>query len=144
MNIIRKNNSVSPVSNYFPLRSFFDDFFNSSLMELTNGRTTLPVGAEISENDKEYRIKVAIPGIPKEKISIDIDGKSIRIHGSETQEEKDDTTYHYRSLSTSFDQTFTLPSAIDNDAVSAELKDGILAVTLPKAHSGKSRKVEIK
>jgi HSP20 family protein len=70
----------------------------------------------------------------------------VSICGSKKEkEEKDDKKkYYYRSMESSFEQRFNLPTLVDSDKAEAELKDGVIHLTLPKAEEVKPKQIEIK
>jgi HSP20 family protein len=89
---------------------------------------------------------MALPGIKKDDIKITINEDNISIKGQSKDEEKEDKDkkYYFRSMETSFEQSFNLPTKVDPDKVDAEFKDGVLTVKLPKTEEVKPREVEIK
>ena len=89
---------------------------------------------------------MALPGIKKEDIKITINEDNISIKGEtkEKEEENKDKKYYYRSMESSFEQRFNLPTKVDPDKAEAEFKDGVLQVKLPKTDEVKPREIEIK
>ncbi len=89
---------------------------------------------------------MALPGVNKENIDIEVEADYIRIKGGQKKEEKDDSKkkFYFKSLETQFEQTFNLPTAVDASKVEASFKDGILEVKLPKAEEYKPKKISIK
>jgi len=85
-----------------------------------------------------------VPGIPKEKLSIDVKGNTIRIAGIKNAGYGDKASVHRRErLSGSFDRAVTVPVEIDADRVKAECRNGILALYLPRAERDKPRSIKI-
>jgi HSP20 family protein len=90
-----------------------------------------------------------MPGIPKNDINIEVTPNSVEIsaeHQESEEEEKKNWLRRERS-SMSYYRSFELPEEIKSDNVDAELKDGILTVTLPKVKpkpERKSKKINIK
>ena len=118
-------------------RAFSTDLVRQPLMDL-------------SDNGKEYLVKAEVPGIRKEDLNIEITEHGIEISGetkSEEKEEDKDKGYlrHERRYSR-FYRSLPLPNAVQTDKAEAELKDGILTVTLPKVTSTekKSKKVQVR
>ena len=116
----------------------FDDFFSKDFFDWTNKNfmdfgSTLP-SVNIKDANTAYNIEMAVPGFKKEDFKISLDGNLLTI-SSEKKEEKEDKSekftrreYNYQS----FSRSFTLPENSNAENISAEYKDGILNVTIPK------------
>jgi len=78
-------------------------------------------------------------------LDINVLGNRLSVSGKREQEHKEDTdTYHLMERSFgSFSRTFTLPDEVEADHVHAELKEGILNLTIPKRPGAKAQKVKI-
>lgn len=105
----------------------------------------------VSENKKEYKLELEIPGFDKEDIAIEIDNNVLKISAKKEfrQEEKDEQEKILRQefSSTSFSRSFALPDNVDTENIVANQKHGILNVVLPKkdkAVEDKVKKIEIK
>ncbi|MFV0470291.1 MAG: Hsp20/alpha crystallin family protein [Dysgonomonas sp.] len=105
----------------------------------------------VSENKKEYKLELEIPGFDKEDIAIEIDNNVLKISAKKEfrQEEKDEQEKILRQefSSTSFSRSFALPDNVDTENIAANQKHGILNVVLPKkdkAVEEKVKKIEIK
>jgi len=130
MSLVKFNNSIIP--------SVFDHFFDSPWSYAPvyqEGKAKSVPATNIKEDETCYSIELAVPGLNKEDIKINLDNDRLTI--SAEQEEKNETNaegYTRKEFSySSFSRTFTLPeNSIENDNVSAEYKNGILFVTLPK------------
>jgi len=105
-------------------------------------RQEIPL-VDIYENDDEILLHAEMPGVKKDNITINIDNgnltlsgvRSLAKEGAAEWEEFGDVEYQ---------RAFSVPQTIDVDKVQAELKDGILALHLPKSEASKPRMVEIK
>ena len=135
---------------YTPIRSVFDYFFRfPSIMDEMFNRSLMPsytsLSADLWEEEDNFFVKMALPGVSKEDIDIEIDADTIRIKGGRKEEEKDESKkkYYFRSLDTQFEQIFNLPTIVDSEKTEASFKDGILTVKLPKAEQYKPKRVEI-
>lgn len=145
----RNNNDNNQLVTYSPIRSMFDDFFRMpSLIDemfrpMVSNYSNL--SADVWEEDDNFYIRMALPGVPKENIEIEIDADRIRIKGGQKVEEKEDNKkkYYFRSLDTQFEQSFNLPTVVDADKAQATFKDGVLEVKLPKAEAYKPKKIQI-
>jgi HSP20 family protein len=114
----------------------WDDFFNDSFFDSFNlGRRSASCPAvNIMEDEKEFRIDVAAPGLSKDDIKIDLDDDVLTV-SSEQKDEKEDKSSRYmrREFSySSFKRSFQLPDTIDRDHIRASHDSGILTIQLPK------------
>lgn len=148
MKIIRRDSDDRPTrSTYYPIRSVFDDFFTPSIWDNSMFVTPSSVSADLWEDKDNVFVKMALPGIKKEDIKINVMADSITISGNtKTEEEssKEDKKYYFRSMESSYEQSFNLPTKVDSNMVEAEFKDGVLTVKMPKAEEVKPKEIEIK
>ena len=130
--------------NYFP--SIFDRFFNNDLMDWTNSNfsstnTSLPA-VNVKENEDEFTIEVAAPGMTKKDFNISIHNNVLTI-SSERKEEKEDKNENYTRREfayQSFQRSFTVAdNAVDSDKITAKYNDGILYIHLPKREEVKPK-----
>lgn len=135
------------------LPSIFNDLLNNDfLMERRN--TTAPA-VNIIENDDEYKIEVAAPGMTKEDFKVHInEDNELVISMEKRSEEKDEDkkhkgTYLRREFSyTQFQQNLLLPDNVERDKISAKVENGVMSIDIPKKKeseaSAVSRQIEIK
>lgn len=105
-----------------------------------------PMHLEIAESDDALTVKAEVPGFEAKELDIQVQGDRLTISGKhEAKEEtkKGKTIYSERRASEVF-RSVALPTEIDNSKVTAELKDGIVTIELPKAPHAKSVRVEAK
>ncbi|MGI6231978.1 MAG: Hsp20/alpha crystallin family protein [Prevotella sp.] len=135
---------------YPVLSNAFDDFFNMDWMPRMNA--TAPA-VNVKENNKEYEMEIAAPGIKKEfcRVTIDDDGNlNVKIENKFEQKEedkKDEKKEHYlrREFSYSnYEQTYTLPEDVEKSRISAKVENGILSIILPKMTQEEEKKSERK
>ena len=101
---------------------------------------------DIVEDEKEYLIKAELPEVKKEDIKIGVQDDVLTISG-ERQYEKEEKNKKYHRVERaygSFARSFTLPEDSDGDKLSAEFKDGVLKVHLPKSEKAKPKRIEVK
>lgn len=105
-----------------------------------------PAHLEVAETDDALTVKAEVPGFDAKELNIQVEGNRLTISGKhEAQEEtkKGKTIYSERCANEIF-RSVTLPSDVDSSKVTAELKDGIVRIELPKAPHAKSVRVEAK
>ena len=101
---------------------------------------------DITEDDKEYLVKADLPEVKKEDVKVTVENGVLIITG-ERKFEKEEKDKRYHRLERSYGnflRSFTLPGAADGSKVSAEFKDGVLKVRLPKTEKAKPKAVEVK
>ena len=101
---------------------------------------------DISEDDKEYRIKVELPEVKKEDVKVTAEEGTLTIMG-ERKFEKDEKGKKYHRVERaygSFMRNFSLPDDASAAKVTADFKDGVLAVHLAKTAKTKPQQIEVK
>lgn len=118
--------------------SVLDKFFNDSLMNATRRNEFVPQ-VDISENEKNYTIEVAVPGMKKEDFKIDINDKVLEISGERKMknEVKEENFHSIETSYGSFKRSFRLPEEVAESKISATYRDGILELVLPKSEEKK-------
>lgn len=123
---IRKN------QNWLP--GIFNDFFDNEWMEKAN--STAPA-INVIENEKDYKIELAAPGLTKDDFNVRIDDDNCLVISmekkTENKEEKENGRYLRREFSYSqFQQTMILPEDVDKEQINAKVENGVLTVDVPK------------
>ena len=95
--------------------------------------------ADVYQTEKDVIVKAEIPGISKEDLEVYIDEDSIRLSGQSKRDKeyKDENIYRTERYYGSFSRTIPLPMEVKTEQASAEYKDGILSITVPKAEPSK-------
>jgi len=121
--------------------NFFPGFFNES-----NDFSAISPRSDIEESDNEYLVTVEIPGIDKKDLKLHIEDNRLFISGEKKQsKEVKDSNYVCSERSYGrFQRTYDLPNSIKSSDISADYKDGILKVKLPKSEESKRKEIEIK
>jgi HSP20 family protein len=88
-------------------------------------------------------VSVALPGISPEKVDIDIVGRSLRIQGERTADEKAESVIGEITYGR-FEREFTLPEEIDAQHVQATYRYGMLELVLPLAEGAKPHRIAVK
>lgn len=138
--LVRRNNDFDWLNNWFD-----DNFFNTPVMAQT---TTTAPAVNVKEDNKQYVMEVAVPGLKKEQVNMSIDKDGYLTLSIENKNEQKDENKkeHYlrREFSyTSYRQSYALPDNVDADKIEANVADGVLKVVLPKAEK-KEQKEDVK
>lgn len=164
-NLTRRPMWAAPPSVAFPeefglarnrLRKLFDQPLLRMFDEpLLNDVLTEPLGwypaVEVTETNDEYAFTAELPGMKRDDVSISWEDGVLTIKGEKTSEvrkdEKGERKMHlWERTYGAFQRAFTFPATVHPEKISAEMKDGVLKVHVPKTPEAKaaSRKIEIK
>jgi HSP20 family protein len=142
----------NPFQEMDDLQNRLGKFFGLAPARTTSGSQELMTVAEwapsvdISEDNKEWLVKADLPEVKKEDVKVTVETGVLTITGErKLEKEQKDKTYHRIERSYgSFFRSFTLPEGADGTEVSAEFKDGVLKVHLPKGEKAKTKAIEVK
>jgi HSP20 family protein len=101
---------------------------------------------DITEDDHEYLFKADLPEMKKDDVKVTVENGILSICGErKTEKEEKKRTFHRieRSYGT-FRRSFTLPQDADGSKVTADFRDGVLKVHLPKTATAKPKAIEVK
>ncbi len=146
MAIIRWRTEPSPFLELDRLRGEVARLFN----EFSAGRepffSRVYPAVNVGEDRENFYIRAELPGVESEKLDIDCVEGSLVIRGERTiAPEEEEISYHRREREGgTFRRIIPVPERVDPDKVSADLKNGVLTVVLPKAEEAKPRKISVK
>ncbi|MCA8942739.1 MAG: Hsp20/alpha crystallin family protein [Planctomycetes bacterium] len=102
--------------------------------------------ADVVETPETYVIKAEMPGIDPDDITVTMTGDTLTLRGERRHEEKREEEHWHvveRTAGT-FVRTFRIPTRVDSSGVEAEMKNGILEVTVRKAPEESSKRIKVK
>ena len=126
------------------LTNFFDEpFFPTEQREVIEN--TWAPRVDIYDTKDAFMIKAELPGIDKNDIKVDVDGRLLTLRGErKTDTESKDNSYYRREMYFgTFERCFTLPETVDPGLIKAEYKDGVLHLEVPKPEERKPKQIEI-
>lgn len=133
MSLVRKNADwMAPAT----IDRFVDRFFNDSLDE---SQTAFTPRVDIAESETAFEVQVAVPGLEKKDINIDLRDGLLTISG-ERKFVKKDQGKNFHTVQTqygTFKRAFQLPDSIEEGKIEASYESGILNVIIPKDESKK-------
>ena len=142
MSIIKRNNGFST-----DMPALFNDFFSRDLWNwgLSNNsttNTTIPA-INIREDNDNFYVEVAAPGMTKDDFKVELDGTilTIRSEKENRQEQKEGEKYSRKEFSyQSFQRIFELPvHVVDTEHIEAKYENGLLHLVIPKKEEAKPR-----
>jgi HSP20 family protein len=100
----------------------------------------------LAETEAHYEVTVELPGMKPEEFNVELRNGELWITGErkEEKEEKGKTWHRMERRYGEFRRVFRLPLAVEEEKVTAEYKEGILRVTVPKVAEAKPKRVEVK
>ena len=125
------------------LPSVLDDFFKPWNEWLGNrgrwGRELNVPAVNVTENENEYILTLAAPGLQKSDFNIDVEGNMLTISSEkeESKEEKDARYTRKEYNYSSFSRSFTLPEEVNREKIDAKYEEGVLKLALPKKEEAK-------
>jgi HSP20 family protein len=111
-----------------------------------NGQTSTWLPAvDVWETDSELVLSFDLPGIPEDKITIELDDNVLTVSGERqrTQEHSSERFYRFERRYGTFSRNVTLPTGVNDTDISADYKDGVLEVRVPKPEEQKPKRIPV-
>jgi HSP20 family protein len=124
------------------LDRMLDDVMGSAFGTATNPRTFNPT-IDIRTNEDEVVFVCDVPGMKQEDLEITLENHVLTLKGARKFEGRETEQVLLGRAYGTFSRSFTLPDALDEDKLSAELADGVLSVRIPRHPKAKPRKITI-
>jgi HSP20 family protein len=138
---IMEDKTMLPTISRRTYSPFLSNLFDDDFFPVLTGRTSSMPAVNIKEDEKNYILELAIPGMDKKNLKIDINEDVLTISSetkNESEEEKDG--YKRKEFSySSFCRSFYVPENVNRDKIGASYKDGVLNIELPKMEEEKSK-----
>jgi HSP20 family protein len=117
------------------------NFFDNDIFPATTGSPDSTPAVNIREDEKNYSIELAIPGIDKKNLKIDINEDVLTVSSEiKNESKKENDGYKRMEFSySSFARSFFIPENVKREAIEANYKDGVLSVSLPKQEEDKAK-----
>ena len=119
---------------------FLSNLFDDDFFPVLTGRNSSMPAVNIRENEKNFTLELAVPGIDKKDLKIDINEDVLTIsHESKSESEENQDGYKRKEFSySSFCRSFYVPENVNLEKIGANYRDGVLTVELPKNEEEKS------
>ena len=146
MNLVRWNPRREMPTLHNRYSRFFDDpFFRIARMDDDANLGQWNPAVDLYEKDDHFVIKAELPGVDKNDIKVDLKDRVLTLSGERTydNEVKEENYYRKERSYGKFQRAFTLPVDVDSDKITAEFKDGVLRVEVPKPEDKKAKQVAI-
>ena len=145
MQLVRFN-PTRELANFRHPMNFFDDifgeFFKGERKDLNRGWNPK---VDIFEEADHIIMKAELPGVEKDNIAIDVNGRVLTLKGerSSDNEVKEGNYYRRERSYGKFERSFTLPAETDSEKIKAEYRDGVLKLNIPKPESSKPKHITV-
>jgi len=120
-------------------------FLGQGQVDGENGERSWMPAVDVWETDNELVYAFDIPGISEEEISVEYDEGALTVSGKRerTEQSEDDRFYRYERRFGSFSRTVGLPQGVEEDAIRADYRNGVLEIHVPKPEAPKPRRIQI-
>ncbi len=137
-----------PLSDIVSLREAMNNLLEESFVRPRGGATnTAGLAIDLRETPEAFIVSASVPGVPPEDVDITVLGDTLRIRGERREESSEEASGRWivreRRVG-SFERTIALPTSIKADEATADFKDGVLTISLPKADEAKPRSIPVR
>jgi HSP20 family protein len=127
------------------LNRLFREPYNEAGRDESLSTSGFAPAVDVYEDEHQVTLKIEVPGIDEKDIDVRVENNTLTVHG-ERKIEKEEKEENYRRVERqygSFTRTFTLPTTVDSENVSATYDKGVLKVTLPKKAEAKPKQIKV-
>ena len=127
------------------LNRALDQAFNAAL---TNDSRVWVPAIDVVEQKDAYLIYAELPGVDASQVDISFEQNVLTVRGTkrsavEATNEGELRVYAAERVTGSFERSIRLPEFVDGDRITADFRQGLLTITIPKAQAARARKIEI-
>ena len=142
--------SITRVDTYHGLSGLQDEvhrLFESAISHRPNSSalTTWAPAVDIYETENELVVKADLPDVSEKDLDVRVENNTLTVRGERKFEKKVEEENYLRVERTYgvFSRSFRLPNTVNNEAIQADYKNGVLTVTLPKRAESKPKQVKV-
>ena len=127
------------------MNRLFDDTGRGWNREEPSATTTWSPAVDIFESEGEIVVKAELPGMDRKDITLHLENNVLTLRGERRfeKETKDDNYHRIERSYGGFSRAFSIPATVDEEKISAEYKDGVLKIVLPKKEQAKPKQIRI-
>jgi HSP20 family protein len=126
-------------------RLFHDSFSNNDGRDESLSTSSFAPAVDVYEDEHNVTLKIDVPGIDEKDIDVRVENRTLTVTG-ERKFEKEEKEENYRRVERqygSFSRTFTLPTTVDTENVSADYEKGVLKIKLTKKAEAKPKQIKV-
>jgi len=133
-----------PFGTLLSLQNALDAFRSSDWLQAGPSSSGSYPPLNVFRKGDDFTLLAEVPGIRASDLEIQVKGRTVRLSGSKSVNYPEKASVHRRErLQGRFDRSITLPVEVDQDQVTAECRDGVLVISLPRAERDKPRSIRI-
>ena len=134
-----------PLRELAALQNEMGRFLGTALGEGNGQQRTWVPAVDVWETEQEVVYAFDVPGIPEDKISIELEDNALTVSGERerAKEISDERFYRFERRFGSFSRTIGLPQNVSEDQIKADYHDGVLEVRVAKPETPKPRRIQI-
>lgn len=123
----------------------FEPFFERfNFMDDALASGTWAPAVDVAEDSEMIHVKVEVPGMEEKDLKINYEDGLLTVSGERQFERKDERSYHRIERSYgSFVRSFSLPRSVDGSKISADYRNGVLEIEIPKKEESKPKQISI-
>jgi HSP20 family protein len=120
---------------------YMSNFFNDDFFPVLNAKPNGTPAVNVREDEKNYFLDCAIPGLDKKDLKIDMNEDVLTLSSEvKNENEENKNGYQRKEFSySSFSRSFYIPEDVNRDKIEANYKNGVLSIVLPKQEEEKSK-----
>jgi len=136
-----------PYREFTTLQDRLNRLFQSSFADNQDALTTsnFSPAVDVYEDEHAVNLKIEVPGVDEKDLDIRVENNTLTVHG-ERKFEKEEKEENFRRVERqygSFTRSFTLPTTVDSEHVSANYDKGVLKISLPKKAEAKPKQIKV-
>jgi len=141
----RRSGSLPRSSDPENMLDIFEDMWTRPFRGFEEFSKKFTPSVEVSEKENEILVRAEIPGLDPKDIDLSVENNSLILRGEKKREKKDEKEnyVHMECSYGMFNRIIPLRAEVDKDKVSANYKNGVLTVRLPKTSESRSKKISI-
>ena len=146
MNLTRWNpwSDIDTLSN--DIARMFETRLGDTGMMTTTGVRPFSPNCDIYEANDRFVLKFDLPEVRADDVHIDVENQTLTVRGERKleQQEKKDNYHRIERSYGAFSRSFSLPTNVNADRITASAKDGVLRIELPKKAEAQAKKITVK
>src|SRR5271165_5673282 len=127
------------------MNRLFRETYNEAGRDESLTASSFAPAVDVYEDEHKVTLKIEVPGVDEKDIDVHVENNVLAVHG-ERKIEKEEKEENYRRVERqygSFTRTFTLPTTVDSEKVSATYDKGVLKISLPKKAEAKPKQIKV-
>ena len=134
---------MNSVVTWNPFREF-DDFFRTTYEHRAKEAASWAPAVDIFETEDAFRLELEIPAVATDAVNVALDDGVLTVSGGRPAPEADGQVRYRRERRYGpFSRSFRLPETVDEGAIEAQAKDGVLTLTLGKRAQATPKRIEV-